>query len=189
MAERTDRTAAKQPLTPTLWILIVVVLIVLVGGGLYVVMSLRGDEPPIRVRNGSMIIELTEKDQEWKADGDAWTPSGGKSAGTFQVKVDASGDAVCEGGTAASGKDISIWYSDNTEVRFKLSGWFGKKTKVWPKDKLAKADPRSLRYEQVGVSGYIARVEVKGTPLKCTFSGASQLNAINICPGSNPACQ
>ena len=58
MAERTDRTAAKQPLTPTLWILIVVVLIVLVGGGLYVVMSLLGDEPPIRVRNGSMLIEL-----------------------------------------------------------------------------------------------------------------------------------
>jgi hypothetical protein len=188
MAERTGRTAAKQPLTPTLWILIVVVLIVLVGGGLYVVMSLLGDEPPIRVRNGSMLIELAGI-QEWKADGDAWTPSDGKSAGTFQVKVDASGDAVCEGGRAASGKDISIWYSDNTEVRFKLSGLFGKKTKVWPKDKLERADPRSLRYEQVGVSGYIARVEVKGTPLKCTFSGASQLNAINICPGSNPACQ
>jgi hypothetical protein len=189
MAENSGRTSTKPPLTTYQLIAIVAVIFALAALTYFAFrLFTTGVEPPIRVRNGSMLIELAGI-QEWKADGDAWTPSDGKSAGTFQVKVDASGDAVCEGGTAASGKDISIWYSDNTEVRFKLSGLFGKKTKVWPKDTLARADPRSLRYEQVGVSGYIARVEVKGTPLKCTFSSASQLNAINICPVSNPACQ
>ena len=53
------------------------------------------DEPPIRVKNGSMKIALVSS--EWVAAGQAWTPLAGTNAGGFIVVVEfatASGPAL-----------------------------------------------------------------------------------------------
>jgi hypothetical protein len=182
MAARIGRTAAKQPLTPTLWILIVVVLIVLVGGGLYVVMSLLGDEPPIRVRNGSMEVVLAQG--EWKDDGDAWTPSEGKSRSAFTVTVVSANGHACQAGQTGSGKEVWVLYSDKSEFTFKFAGFFNPKTKVRPKDKLAKITPQLLRYGQPDDGGFVIGVGTRSgaNTWSCTFASPEQLSEITIDP-------
>ena len=160
MATRTGRTAAKQPLTPTMWVLIVVVLLALVGASLFVVMSLLGDEPPIRVRNGSMEVVLEQG--EWKDDGDAWTPSEGKSGKGFTVTVVSANGHACQDGQTGSGKEAWILYSDKTEFSFRFAGLFNPKTKVRPKDSLARVTPQMLRHGQPGDLGYIIGVANEG---------------------------
>ena len=189
MAERTDRTAAKQPLTPTLWILIVAVLIVLVGGGLYMVMSLLGDEPPIRVRNGSMDIELVQG--QWDDSGDGWSPSGGWNWGTFEVKVTSANGHPCGDGQTGSGKEVWVRYSDRTEISFTSTGSMMGKTRVKPKNKLEKVSPQLLRHGGAADGGFIVAVGAKGggKPWSCEFKERSDLDVISICPRSNPACR
>ena len=188
MAERTVRTAAKQPLTPTLWVLIVVVLITLVGAGLYVVMSLLGDEPPIRVRNGSMEVVLGQG--EWKDDGDAWTPSEGQSRKGFTVTVVSANGHSCQNGQTGSGKEAWILYSDKTEFTFKFAGIFNPKTKVRPKGELARVTPQVLRYGQPGDQGYIIGVGTKdgSNTWSCTFASREQLSEIIVCSKQGLAC-
>lgn len=188
MAERTGPTAAKQPLTPTLWVLIVVVLLALVGVSLYVVMSLLGDEPPIRVRNGSMEVVLAQG--EWKDDGDAWTPSEGKSGKGFTVTVVSANGHACQNGQTGSGKEAWILYSGKTEFSFRFAGLFNPKTKVRPKDKLAKVTPQMLRHGQPGDQGYIIGVGTKdgANTWSCTFTSRDQLSVIVLCPKQGVAC-
>ena len=188
MAERTDRTAAKQPLTPTLWFLIVVVLIVLVGGGLYVVMSLLGDEPPIRVRNGSMEIELGSG--KWVGNGNGWSPSAGKPSGTYAVQVSTASAGTCPAqDPQATWQVVSITYSDKVRILLTPSG--SSRTVVTPKSELENPvnAPRLLRHGMQGV-GYISQIDLRGggNPWSCTFTAANQLAVINVCPASKPGC-
>ncbi len=189
MAERTGRAAAKQPLTPTLWVLLVVVLAALVGAGIYMVMSLAGDEPPIRVRNGSMEVELAWG--EWKADGDAWTPSEGKSRKTFTVKVFSANGHACQAGQTGSGKEVLVRYSPKKEFSFKSAGLFNPKTKVKPKDEFAKITPPLLRYGQPDDQGYVVGVETKdgASTWNCTFERRDQLSEIRICSNQGDYCR
>jgi hypothetical protein len=188
MAERTGRMAAKQPLTPTLWILIVVVLIALVGGGLFVVMSLLGDEPPIRVRNGSMNIELDR--EHWVDNGNGWSPSAGRPSGTHAVEVRTAGADTCPAqDPKATWQVVSIMYSD--KVRILLTPSASSNTVVTPKSELANPSnaPRLLQHGAPG-AGYIEQIELRGggKPWSCTFTDAGQLSVINICPGLKPGC-
>jgi hypothetical protein len=147
-------------------------------------MGALSDEPPIRVRNGSMTITLDSGD--WKDDGDAWSPSTGNNGGGFTVTVDCAPGCNCENGQTASGKEVWVLYSDKTEVTFRSTGSSGK-TKVQPKNKLAKAKARELQYGQAGDKGYIIAVGVRDGANKwsCTFSSHEALSAINIIPMSN----
>jgi hypothetical protein len=188
MAERTGRTAAKQPLTPALWILIVVVLMILVGGGLYMVMSLLGDEPPIRVRNGSMDIELDSG--KWVGNGNGWSPSAGKPSGAHAVEVRTPDASTCPAqNPQATWQVVSMTFSDNVTILLTPSA--SSKTVVTPKSELANPGnaPRLLRHGAPGV-GYISRIDLRGNgkPWTCTFTAAAELTVINICPGSKPGC-
>jgi hypothetical protein len=188
MATRTDRTAAKQPLTPTMWVLIVVVLLALVGASLFVVMSLLGDEPPIRVRNGSMEVVLGQG--EWKDDGDAWTPSEGRSGKGFTVTVVSANGHACQNGQTGSGKEAWILYSGKTEFSFRFAGLFNPKTKVRPKDTLTRVTPQMLRHGQPGDQGYIIGVGTKdgANTWSCTFTSREQLSEIILCPRQGVTC-
>jgi hypothetical protein len=179
MAERTGRTAAKQPLTPTLWILLVVVLVVLVGGGLYMVLSLLGDEPPIRVRNGSMEVVL--KNGEWQEDVDAWFPSQDQVLSEFTVMVENSAGSSCKDGQTGSGQKVLVSYTDGTIVSFMQAGSSGKII-VQPKDALRKAGPRLLEHGQANDKDYITAVEVLGggRPWTCEFGSDGALRVIKI---------
>jgi hypothetical protein len=147
-------------------------------------MGALSNEPPIRVRNGSMKITLDSG--AWKDDGDAWSPSTGNNGGGFTVTVDCAPGFSCEKGQTASGKEVWVLYSDKTEVTFKSAGSSGK-TKVQPKNRLAKADPQELRYGQAGDKGYIIGVGVKdgANTWSCTFSSRDALSVINIIPMPN----
>ena len=104
-----------------------------------------GDEPPIRVRNGSMDIELVQG--QWDDSGDGWSPSGGWNWGTFEVKVTSANGHACSDGQAGNGKEVWVRYSgsDRTEISFTSAGPIMGKTGVRPKNKLERVSPQLLR--------------------------------------------
>ena len=138
------------------------------------------DEPPIRVRNGSMTIALGSS--EWKASGQAWTPLVGTNAGGFNVIVEVATGSGIAIGQPVFGREVEISYSDGTVIRFKR-GPSSKKTKVTPKRVLRKTADPVLEYGQPG-EGYINGVVVKenNTSWRCAFESRDMLSEIDIDP-------
>ena len=119
-----------------------------------------GDEPPIRVRHGSMRIQLLHKQQtrkfekegnpkKWKVNGPA---DRAKEAYLVVVLPDDPTKIV-----VAPANDVVILYSDGKWVHFKATG---KKTRVTAEEDLQQVTDQELKYN--GFGGYIARVEVDG---------------------------
>jgi len=190
MAENSGRTSTKPPLT-TYQLIAIVAAIVALAALTYFAFRLftTGVEPPIRVRNGSMEIELGSG--KWVGNGNGWSPSGGKPSSTYAVEVrTASGHSCPAQDPQARWQVVSITYSDN--VRILLTPSASSNTVVAPKRELENPinAPRLLRHGMPGV-GYISQIDLRGggNPWSCTFTAAQQLSVINICPGSNPACQ
>ena len=167
--------------------LVVMVAVLLVLAGIGVVLSARqGDEAPIRVKNGSMDVDLVSG--TWVDNGDAWSPSTGATAGTYFVKVVGGTGLSCDGNiTAGSGNVVSVSYSDGLTIRFTPASG---RTGVRPKSGLTRATPSLLQHGSAGV-GYISAVTVvgPGTPLRCTIPSAAALSEIHICSGKNAFCQ
>jgi hypothetical protein len=138
------------------------------------------DEPPIRVKNGSMTLTLVSS--EWKGSERAWTPLAGTNAGGFIVVVEVRSRSRYALGQPVFGKEVEISYSDGAVIKFKIGGRPGK-TKVTPKRLLKKISDQVLEYGQPG-KGYITGVEVKvpGTSWRCTFRGRTGLSEIDIYP-------
>jgi len=90
-------------------------------------MGALSDEPPIRVRNGSMTMTLVSS--KWKADGRAWTPLDGRNGGGFIVVVELAPRSGRVLGQPVFGKEVAISYSDGAVIKFK-HGTFSTKTKV-----------------------------------------------------------
>jgi len=105
-----------------------------------------GDEPPVRVRNGSMNIELVQG--QWDDGGDGWSPSTGWLWGTFEVKVTSANGHACNDGQAGNGKEVLVQYSDSdrTEISSTSAGPIMGKTRVRPKNKLERVSPQLLRH-------------------------------------------
>jgi hypothetical protein len=202
MAEITGRIPTKPGLTtPKLttrqWILIasgILVLAGVVGTVLYLMGP--GDEPPIRVKNGSMDIELAN--DTWQSNGDAWSPSKGKNRGKFGVRVESGNNYSCKEGQTASGRVVAITYSDEVTITFTPAGWFYRtRSLVQEKAKLARVTDNpppqydTLRYGTPG-EGHIRLIEVKdkdgNTTWKCGFDSDEELVAINICPAPHAKC-
>ena len=143
-----------------------------------------GDEPPIRVKNGSMHITLDSG--SWADNGDAWSPSGGGNSGGYDVKVQCGSGASCANGAKASGNLVRVVFSDGFTVTFTPSG----RTLIRPKSQLTKVSDSLLRYGTPG-SGYVQKVEVLGggRPFLCTFNSANALTEITICKAGGSACQ
>ena len=141
------------------------------------------DEPPIRVRNGSMTITLVSS--RWESSDRAWQPQDGTNAGGFIVVVEVATSSGRRLGQPVFGTEVDISYSDGAVIRFR-HGARSKKTKVTPKrDLLLTADP-VLEYGQPG-KGYITGVEVKDgkTSWRCGFESRAALSEIDIYPLPN----
>jgi hypothetical protein len=141
------------------------------------------DEPPIRVRNGSMTLTLVSS--EWKASEKGWTPLDGTNAGGFIVVVEVATRSGRVLGQPVFGTEVGISYSDGAVIRFK-HGARPKKTKVTPKRALKKKKDDVLEYGQAG-KGYITGVEVKdrNTSWRCAFNSRDGLSEIDIYPLPN----
>lgn len=146
-------------------------------------MGALSDEPPIRVRNGSMTITLVSG--EWKPEEKAWTPRAGTNAGGFIVVVEIVRRSRRELGQPVFGREVEITYSDGAVIRFKYNG-NSKKTRVTPKHALRKTAADVLEYGQPG-KGSITGIEVKdrGTRWSCSFGSRRDLSEIDIYPLPN----
>lgn len=166
-------------------VVVVALLVALAGIGFVVSVVAQGDEPPIRVRNGSMEVELVSG--TWVESGDAWSPSTGATAGTYFVKVVGGTGFTCEANrTVGSGNVVSVSYSDGVMIRFTPANG---KTGVRPKSDLTRVTPALLRHGTAG-TGHISGVTVTGPAgVTCSFPTAAALSEIRICPARNAFCQ
>jgi hypothetical protein len=122
--------------------------------------TLSGDEPPIRVRHGSMRIQLLQRKQtrkfvpdgnpkKWKVDGKA---DRAKEAYLVVVLSDDPTQIV-----VVPGNNVVIVYSDGKWVHFKATGH---KTRITAERDLQLHTDQELKYN--GSGGHIAKVEVDG---------------------------
>ena len=138
------------------------------------------DEPPIRVRNGSMTIALVSS--EWKPSGQSWTPADGTNAGGFIVVVEVVTRSGRVMGQPVFGKEVEIFYSDGAVIRFKRGP-----LRRRPRSRRSASSRRSrTRYWSMGnrATGYITGVEVKdrSTSWRCAFKSRAALSEIDIYP-------
>jgi len=186
MQSRTDRATTPAARRGT-WTLVTIVILgaAILATGAWSARPDPGDEPPIRVVNGSMNITIGAG--SWSDGGNAWVPSDGGNPGQYDVKIQCGAGANCANGSKASGNVVKITYSDGFVATVTPSGGH---TGVTPKAQLTKVSNAMLRYGQTGV-GFIKSVQVLGggQPLTCTFASAGALTAITICPAGGSACQ
>jgi hypothetical protein len=189
MATRADELPTRPPLT----LVQKLAIFALILGGLAVAYNMikpmvLGDEPPIRVRNGSMDIELDKG--KWVGNVSGWSPSEGKPSGTHAVEVKTAGAHTCPAlEPGATWQVVTIAYTDGAKILLTPSG--SSRTVVTPKSDLVNpsAEPRLLRHGSKG-EGYISEIDLRGggRPWACTFTAANQLAVINVCPASKPGC-
>ena len=140
-----------------------------------------GDEPPIRVKSGSIDLDLLSTVMTWEPDGSSgnWKLSGGerKKDDLDLVLVVAQG-ATCNGLLDPSGKTLELHYTgashnDDAEIDIKSQG---RHTHVLPKGKAMKNTAQSLMYDP---PGYISSVVLDGATI-CTFASPDQLRKLII---------
>jgi len=136
-----------------------------------------GDEPPIRVKNGSMEFQLLTKagSRNWDEDGNPrkWKVSGGsRGKDEFQVTIVVRTGATCSS-QSVSGKTVEVEYSDDTKVELKATG---KKTRLTSGKDLTRTDEkRTLEYTE---SGHIRRITVDS--FTCNFTDRDQLEHVLV---------
>ncbi len=132
-----------------------------------------GDEPPIRVRNGSLEIQLVHRTLKFEEDGNSQKKKWKirteplRLRNNYLVIVLPGNPSSCPSGFVTSGDKVDVVYSaDSQEIEFKSTG---RKTKITAKEALVNqtGSEEFLRY---GVSGYITAIRVGGDDF-CTFSG------------------
>jgi hypothetical protein len=138
-----------------------------------------GDEPPIRVKKGSMEFHVLHQGKFWKGGGQAWSIGGGifgtdggtRSKETYDVVITPNGSNVagCPPGTRPTGASVQFTYSDGKSVTLSATG---KHTHVTADATLNRsANKKVLVYTP---TGYIAAIAVDGTPV-CTFANEDEL--------------
>ncbi len=164
---------------------------VMVGIGLMLLGTLAvlarqgGNEPPIRVRNGSMIFELVTKNwpsAKWSSDGNNWTPSEGTSKGTLQVVVQSANGYDCPAGKSYQGNSVEVAYDKTTKVTVHGSG--NGKTFLTPKaalDLVAGSNDTVLKHGEDGV-GVITSFVVRGhgQPQTCSVTPGAAHPTIDV---------
>jgi len=162
--------------------LIAVALGVLVTIGVVVLLRVfadTGDEPPIRVKNGSLELHLLAKNATWTATGNHWKTSGTRAHDPLQLTVATRGKANCSAYTVAANL-LVIHYADpagNEVMKVEIQST-GNHSKVTPSQPMSvnTSDTTVLAY---GSAGFIKSIEADGTAM-CTFSAASQLDHLII---------
>ena len=138
------------------------------------------DEAPIRVKNGSLEIEIMSGSQEWADQAGDWHIDGAeKFREEYEVTVAPRPDATCAPSKVASGANVQLTYSDGRVITLRSQG---KKTKIQHSNVIQKVAPNRLRYAATG-SGFIREVAVRGggaPSVICTFTRPDQLDHIII---------
>ena len=132
------------------------------------VAPLTGDEPPIRVRGGTMYLDLlTDKNTDFEKDDvndkKKWHIKGEppRKKNDFFVVV-LSGSSGCDRKTA-TGNKVDVEYSGGQSVEFKSNS---NKTKITAQKDLEHPSAKLLKYEVQG--GFISAIKVNGQEL-CSF--------------------
>lgn len=142
----------------------------------YYLTSKAGDEPPIRVKGGSIHLELIHNSKSWKEDGNRrkWKLSGGtRGSNTLAVYLAPKNAAHCSV-TYASADYVEFVYSDGTTIEIRP---INNKTKVTSSGDLTKSDDQNLMYQKPG--GFIDVIKVGGQEV-CNFSEPGQLHGVLI---------
>jgi hypothetical protein len=142
-----------------------------VAGGLLVLKHLlTGDEPPIRVRGGSIHVDL-QGSPKWKYDeGDDswWIPSTGRRNAHYKVRVATNTPAACSGLTHPKVKSVRFVHSTGNWVNLDASS---RKTRVTSNKELyLSSDERQLVLCE---TGYIQAIKItigNTTTEVCRFS-------------------
>lgn len=133
-------------------------------------MSMSEDEPPIRVRGGSIVIDLLgggEFEEHGPRDKKNWKIVGDppRERSNYTVAIVSSAE-TCPSRIVTDVPKVTVTYSDGQWVQFAAAGNGTKITTMNAIDHEVPAERRRLRY---GAEGYIQNIDV-GSP--CTFSAA-----------------
>ena len=159
--------------------LVAVALGILVSIGVIVLLRVladTGDEPPIRVKNGSLELHLLYQNATWTNAGNHWKTSGTRRQDLLQLTVATRGKANCTAYTV-SAIDLEITYADpsgNDLMKVDIKST-GNHSKVTPSQPMS-ASGSVLSYP---TAGFIKSIVADGTTM-CTFTTANQLDHLVI---------
>ena len=128
-----------------------------------------GDEPPIRVRNGSIQMEVLHSSRHWKPvgnDGMTWKLSAGvRLVDPYWLYLAPTAPADCGNTGSVNGKIVRYILDDGTWVQAESKN---KKTEVTSSKPLTRsADYKTLSYG--AAANYIKEIQLDGVSL-CNFS-------------------
>jgi hypothetical protein len=156
------------------WFGLLLVLVALVSAACG---SLRfsGDEAPIRVKGGSIDLELLNGSRTWKpngTDGMKWKTQGTRDHADYKLTFAAKPGACNVSGDRKT--TVRITYNDNHWVEFTAQG---QHTAVTSDVRLqTSADERTLSYAVS--SGYISAISLDGQ-LVCAFASKSEFTSLD----------
>ena len=134
------------------------------------------EEPPIRVRNGSLELHVVSASYTWRKTGDHWMMTGGKRRkDDFKIQTIYSNGGTCSGNGSATGTPLRITYSDGKYVELTVQG---KHTEVRSNADLQIVSGGQVLSYDPG-SGYIQTIDVAGNNV-CTFSDKNQLDSVYV---------
>ena len=129
-----------------------------------------GDEPPIRVRNGSIELEVLHKSRHWTGSGNPWKINqGSRLSNKYWMYLAPTDPAHCKNNTKLNGDVILFILSDDKPeapswVQVKSTG---NKTEVTSSKTLTRsADKKILSYGAAGL--FIKTIKMDGSEY-CTF--------------------
>lgn len=142
----------------------------IIGGYFIARVMSTGDEAPIRVKNGSIELQLLSTFGSWQQAGDHYKTGGTRSNDRYQILLAAQG---CPART--SGRTVRLTYSDSHYVELDPTGHHTKVTS----DATLTIDPTSRRLLTYNAPGFIKSISVDGTVV-CTLNAAGELDDINF---------
>jgi hypothetical protein len=161
----------------------------ILGTGILLIQKLvgeTGDEPPIRVKNGSLELRLETAHHNWQKGADArhWEiknkPQRGNAQFAVTVAVTPGTGASCTA-QALSGDSVAVTYNNGsgkmTTVTIKTDG--DRHSQVESSEDLTVGPNSKDRLLLYGATGFISGILVGSTPM-CTFTDAKQLTNLVI---------
>jgi hypothetical protein len=182
-------SAKNGPVLTKGWLITVGILLLaaLIGGAVWILQ--KTNEPPIRVRNGSLQIDLDQG--KWTDLSDGWGPSLGDASDHYDVLVLTGNGYKCTKGPVGNGNKIDIEFLEKDDKKFSINFAIGnKKTKLRPRDTFNNGMASRLEHGDLGL-GHISKITVKGgtQDVDCDFADSGQLTEIRICVPGHPVCK
>ena len=138
-----------------------------------------GDEPPIRVKNGTLDLWLLSNRGEWTQDGNSrnWKLPGRRKSDDLGIVIAVGDGAVCKAPLERTGRKLEVHYSDATEVDLQSTGNHTKLTAS--KDLTIRRGTAQLLTYQGGPDDYISSIVLDGATV-CSFTAKTQLYSLVI---------